>query len=114
MGSLLVFTTYDVPVNCAESEFAIFNTPNGETCSTYLAEYLAGAGVGANLVNPDATSQCHVCQYTTGTDYLTTVNLPDYVDGWRDAAIVALFAISSYAMVFLLMKLRTKASKKAE
>jgi hypothetical protein len=27
---------------------------------------------------------------------------------------VAIFAISSYALVYLLMKLRTKASKKAE
>lgn len=114
MGSLLVFTTYDVPVVCSENELAVFNTPDGQTCASYLAEYMAGEGARTNLLNPDATSQCEVCVYTTGTDYLATLNLPDYYDGWRDAAIVVIFAISSYAMVYLLMKLRTKQSKKAE
>jgi ATP-binding cassette subfamily G (WHITE) protein 2 (SNQ2) len=34
--------------------------------------------------------------------------------GWRDAGIVVLFVISGYGLVFLLMKLRTKKSKRAE
>jgi ABC-type multidrug transport system permease subunit len=55
-----------------------------------------------------------VCQYKTGSDYLRTVNLNEYYYGWRDAAIVVIYVISSYALVFLLMKLRTKKSKKVE
>lgn len=51
--------------------------------------------------------------YRTGTDYLATLNLPDYSDGWRDAGIVVLFALSSYGMVYALMKLRTKAAVKS-
>lgn len=103
MGSMLVFTTWDVAVECASNELAVFNTPNGETCASYLAEYLQGQGAISNLLNPDATSGCKVCQYRTGADYLYTLNLEKYYYGWRDAAIVALFAISSYAMVFVLM-----------
>ncbi|KAH8798615.1 ABC-2 type transporter-domain-containing protein [Xylogone sp. PMI_703] len=115
IGSLLVFTTYDVPVVCKEQEFATFNPPSNQTCGEYLANYLAGPlGELANLVNPDATQQCRVCQYRTGSDYLKTVNLPKYSDGWRDTGIVALFVFSSYALVFGLMKLRTKRSKTAE
>ena len=114
MGSLLVFTTFDAEIACAESEFAIFNPPSGETCSQYLASYMQGMGARTNLTNPAATSGCRVCQYTRGSDYLSTVNLGEYYYGWRDAAICVIFALSSYAMVFLLMKLRTKASKKAE
>ncbi|KAI7578256.1 pleiotropic drug resistance protein, ABC superfamily [Hortaea werneckii] len=115
MGSLLVFTTFDAEVQCAEQEFAIFDTPNaGQTCANYLAEYLQGFGARSYLANPDATSDCRVCQYRSGSDYLYTLNLKDYYYGWRDAGIVALFALSSYACVYLLMKLRTKASKKAE
>ncbi|KAI7221258.1 pleiotropic drug resistance protein, ABC superfamily [Hortaea werneckii] len=115
MGSLLVFTTFDAEVQCAEQEFAIFDTPNvGQTCANYLAEYLQGFGARSYLANPDATSDCRVCQYRSGSDYLYTLNLKDYYYGWRDAGIVALFAVSSYACVYLLMKLRTKASKKAE
>ncbi|KAK3113229.1 hypothetical protein LTR53_009685 [Teratosphaeriaceae sp. CCFEE 6253] len=114
MGSLLAFTSFDVEVRCKPSEFAVFDTPAGETCAEYLAGYLQGMGSRSNLVNPDATSGCQVCQYRTGADYLYTLNLRDYYFGWRDAGIVALFAFSSYGCVYLLMKLRTKASKKAE
>jgi ATP-binding cassette subfamily G (WHITE) protein 2 (SNQ2) len=114
MGALLTFTDFDRPVNCAESEFATFNPPSGQTCGEYLAAYLAGPGSRNNLINPDATSACQVCEYSRGSDYLYTLNLKDYYYGWRDAAICVLFAISSYALVFLLMKVRTRASKKAE
>lgn len=114
MGSLLTFTVWDVEVKCTDSEFALFDTPDNQTCSEYLESFLNTLGSGTNLVNPDATSGCKVCQYARGSDYLNTVNLTHHYDGWRDAAIVVIFAISSYAMVFLLMKLRTKASKKAE
>jgi ABC-type multidrug transport system ATPase subunit len=114
MGGLLVFTIWDVPVQCNEGEFAIFNPPDGQTCAAYLTDFLRGMGAGSNLVNPDATADCRVCQYRTGSDYLITLNEEEYYYGWRNAGIVVLFALSSYAMVFALMKLRTKATKKAE
>lgn len=114
MGSLLTFTTFDAEVNCADSEFALFNPPSGSTCASYLADYMQGKGARTNLVNPDATAGCRVCEYRRGSDYLATINLGEYYDGWRDAAIVVIFALSSYAMVYLLMKLRTKRSKTAE
>ncbi|KAF6827841.1 ABC multidrug transporter [Colletotrichum plurivorum] len=114
MGSMLVFDIWGTPVNCKSHEFALFDPPNGTTCAAYLADYMQGMGSASNLINPDATSGCRVCQYTDGSDYLRTVNLMEYYYGWRDAAIVVIFAISSYALVFLLMKLRTKTSKTAE
>ncbi|KAH7349025.1 ABC transporter [Pyrenochaeta sp. MPI-SDFR-AT-0127] len=114
MGSLLVFADWDWEVHCTEAEFAKFNPPLGETCAQYLEAWMAGPGSRMNLVNPDASADCRVCQYTRGRDYLHGVNLAEYYYGWRDAAICVIFAISSYALVYLLMKLRTKASKKAE
>jgi ATP-binding cassette, subfamily G (WHITE), member 2, SNQ2 len=114
MGSLLTFTVFDAPVNCADWELAVFDPPSGQTCASYLADYMAGLGSRTNLINPDATAACRVCEFRRGSDYLYTLNLKDYYYGWRDAAIVVIFALSSYGMVYLLMKLRTKASKKAE
>lgn len=114
MGALLVFADFDWNVQCSDAEFARFDPPSGQTCAQYLGAWMAGPGSRNNLINPDATSDCHVCQYTRGSDYLFTVNLNDYYYGWRNAAICVIFAISSYALVFGLMKLRTKASKKAE
>ncbi|KAL4812196.1 ABC-2 type transporter-domain-containing protein [Aspergillus spinulosporus] len=114
MGSMLVFDVFDMTVKCSDKEFAKFDPPAGKTCAEYLATYMEGMGSRSNLVNPDATSECRVCQYRTGADYLYTINLKDYYYGWRDTAIVVIFVFSSYALVYLMMKLRTKASKKAE
>ncbi|KAI2788007.1 ABC multidrug transporter atrF [Penicillium oxalicum] len=114
MGGLLVFNLWDTDIQCKDSEFAIFNPPNGTTCGKYLEEFMQTIGSRMNLVNPEATESCRVCQYTHGSDYLYNLNLKEYYYGWRDIGIVALFALSSYALVYLLMKLRTKASKKAE
>ncbi len=114
MGALLWFGIWDETVNCKIEELAVFDTPNGETCANYLNTYLTNYNTGANLLNPDATSGCQVCSYTTGTDYLYTLNLKSKVDGWRDIGITVIFVCSSYALVFALMKLRTKRSKTAE
>lgn len=114
LGSILVFVAWDKPVHCTPNQFAVFDPPAGSTCAQYLADFMRGRGARMNLVNPDASANCHVCQYRTGKDYLATINLLEYYYGWRDAGIVVIFAISGYALVFLLMKLRTKASKTAE
>ncbi|KFG84727.1 ABC transporter [Metarhizium anisopliae] len=115
MGSLLVFDLWGSKVTCSPRELATFDPVNGTTCGEYLRDYLAeGPGSVANLLNPEATSSCKVCSYTEAQDYLRTLNLNEYYYGWRDAAIVVLMVFSSYAMVYALMKLRTKTSKKAE
>jgi ABC-type multidrug transport system permease subunit len=115
MGSMLVFDIWGTDIQCADREFARFDPPNGTTCGDYLSSYLGqGMGATSNLVNPDATSECMVCAYSKGDDYLRSLNLNEYYYGWRDAGIVVIFAISSYALVYALMKLRTKASKKAQ
>ncbi|KAF4459652.1 ATPase [Fusarium albosuccineum] len=112
MGSMLVFDIWGTDIKCDDKEFARFDPPSNTTCGEYLSDYLNG-GI-SNLINPDATSECMVCSYTKGEDYLRTLNLKEYSYGWRDAGIVVAFAASSYALVYALMKLRTKTSKKAE
>ncbi|KAK4223152.1 ABC-2 type transporter-domain-containing protein [Podospora fimiseda] len=114
MGAMLTFTTWAHEINCKPYEFAIFNPPKGQTCAAYLDTYLNGFGSGANLVNPEATEMCKVCSYRSGSDWLKTINIMEYMYGWRDVGIVVIFVISGYAMVYALMKLRTKTSKKAE
>lgn len=113
VGSLLVFTTWDIEVSCKDSELAVFDPVGNQTCADYLAPYLSAAGSGANLLNPSAIAGCQVCQYATGADYLRTLNLKEHYYGWRNVGIVALFCVSSYGLVYLLMKLRTKKTKKA-
>ncbi|KAK3321292.1 ABC-2 type transporter-domain-containing protein [Cercophora scortea] len=114
MGSMLVFEVWDTKVVCNDNEFALFDPPNGTTCGAYLTGYSQGMGAMSRLVNPEDTAGCRVCQYRDGSDYLRGLNLLDQFYGWRDAGVVVIFAISSYVLVYALMKLRTKTSKKAE
>ncbi|KAF4998964.1 hypothetical protein FGRMN_2763 [Fusarium graminum] len=114
MSSLLVFTTWDKPVHCKDGELAVFEPPSNQTCGEYLSVYQQAMGAATNLLNPDDTSSCRVCQYTTGGDYLQTLNLKEEWYGWRNAGIVVVFVFGLYGLVFLMMKLRTKATKKAE
>jgi ABC-type multidrug transport system ATPase subunit len=112
VGSLMVFNMFDVDVKCADSEVATFDPPSDMTCLDYLSSYLKESD--ANLINPEARSGCRVCPYTRGSGYLKTLNLNDYYFGWRDVGIFVIFIFSSYGLVYLFMKLRTKASKRAE
>jgi len=77
MSSLMVLTTWDKPVTCKTNEVALFDPPAGQTCAEYLSTYQAGIGAATNLLNPNDSSACQVCQYTTGADYLRTLNLAD-------------------------------------
>ncbi|KAG5753808.1 hypothetical protein H9Q70_003571 [Fusarium xylarioides] len=114
MSSLLVFTTWDKPVHCKPHELAVFDPPSNTSCGAYLSDYQKGMGVATNLLNPDAFADCQVCQYTMGSDYLQTLNLKEEYYGWRNAGIVVAFVIGFYGLVYVMMKLRTKATKKAE
>lgn len=114
MSSLMVFTTWDKPVQCKASEVALFDPPAGQTCAEYLSPYQSGMGAATNLLNPNDNSACKVCQYNTGADYLRTLNLDDKYFGWRNAGIVVVFVLGIYGLVYLMMKLRTKQTKKAE
>ncbi|PLB37480.1 uncharacterized protein BDW47DRAFT_106720 [Aspergillus candidus] len=65
------------------------------------------------LVNSSATN-CEFCQYSTGADYAKTFNLMEKYYAWGDTGITPLFCISSYAMVGVMMKMRSKATKNAK
>ncbi|TEA11023.1 Protein SNQ2 [Colletotrichum sidae] len=115
MGAFLVFTTWDKSVRCREGELSLFDPPANQTCGEYLGPFRSGGvGAGSNLLNPDALSGCRVCQYTSGSDFLRTLELKEASYGWRNTGIVFGFCVGCYALVFLMLKLRTKATKKAE
>ncbi|KAH8761629.1 putative ABC transporter [Diaporthe sp. PMI_573] len=114
MGALLTFTTWDKKVDCKDSELAVFDPAPNQTCGDYLEIYQQGMGAATNLLNPGDTSSCQVCQYSQGSDYLKTLNIKEEYYGWRNVGIVFIFVLAFYGLVYLMMKLRTKATKKAE
>ncbi|THW13292.1 hypothetical protein D6D23_09817 [Aureobasidium pullulans] len=87
-----------VPVNCSANDLARFDPPAGQTCAAYAADYLARST--GYLVNPDATSDCGYCPYSTGSEYAATMDYK-YSQRWRDWGIFLVFAlVSNVALIF--------------
>ncbi|KAH6845782.1 ABC-2 type transporter-domain-containing protein [Chaetomium sp. MPI-CAGE-AT-0009] len=111
VGGLLGTLLWDVQVRCKPDEVTSFDPTAGQTCGEYMADFLASnAGY---VENADATAACRYCPYETGAEYARVFNLNEKYHAWRDTGITALFCISSYSLVILMMKLRSKKTKSA-
>jgi ABC-type multidrug transport system permease subunit len=111
MQGMLTFPLWDVKVTCSADEYGLFDPPANMTCGEYLANFMTYATGYVN--NPDATSECQYCGLSKGSEFLTSLNIHRKMDGWKGILITLLFCITSYAFVFLLLKLRSKKTKTA-
>jgi ATP-binding cassette subfamily G (WHITE) protein 2 (SNQ2) len=98
IGGNLAATLSHTRVECAPEEAAYFNPPPGSTCSSYASAFVTQIGQGY-LTNPDATSACGYCQYSTGVDYMATLNVKPS-DKWKYFGIFLAFCISNWALVY--------------
>ena len=136
VGGLLGTLLWEVEVKCKPDELTSFSPPTGQTCGEYMADFLASnAGY---VENANSTTSCQYCPYATGGEYAQVFNLNEKYYAWRDVSgltntcrlkyhvvtgfinsgcaqtgITALFCISSYTLVIVMMKLRSKKTKSA-
>jgi ATP-binding cassette, subfamily G (WHITE), member 2, SNQ2 len=97
IGGVLAATLNNTPVRCTPQEAAYFNPPPGSTCSLYAQEFVDSAA--GYLINPVATKNCGYCQYSSGIDYMRTLNIKPE-DKWRYFGIFLAFCISNWALVY--------------
>ncbi|KAJ8110182.1 hypothetical protein OPT61_g6907 [Boeremia exigua] len=97
IGGVLAATLNGIPVECTSQETAQFDAPPGQTCSSYADAFLQQAP--GYLLNPEATSGCMYCPYTSGNDYLATLNI-QASEKWRNFGIFLAFCISNWALVY--------------
>ncbi|KAM7198531.1 putative ABC transporter [Rhypophila sp. PSN 637] len=98
MGGVLAATLPGTVVQCAPNEAAYFNPPSGQTCLEFAGDFARRAGQGY-LTNPDDTSNCGFCPYSSGDEYLTTLSVsPD--QKWRDFGVFLAFCVSNWALVY--------------
>ncbi|GAA6061045.1 hypothetical protein JCM10212_004619 [Sporobolomyces blumeae] len=62
-----------VKVECADFETVQFEVLPGQSCATYLAEYLETNS--GHLLNPESTSTCRFCPLSSGVEFLATLNI---------------------------------------
>ncbi|KAJ3521611.1 hypothetical protein NM208_g13209 [Fusarium decemcellulare] len=97
IGGMLAATLDGTPVRCAPEETAQFDTPPNQTCQEYAGSF--ANSTGGYLLNPDATSGCQYCPYSSGNQYLQSLNI-DASDKWRDFGIFLAFCISNWMLVY--------------
>ncbi|KAE8444259.1 hypothetical protein EG329_000759 [Mollisiaceae sp. DMI_Dod_QoI] len=97
IGGVLAATLNNTPIRCAAEEAAYFNPPPGSTCQTYAANFLQTAP--GYLMNPDDSSNCGYCMYSTGVDYMRGLNISPK-DKWGYFGIFLGFCISNWALVY--------------
>ncbi|KAM0747667.1 putative membrane protein of the ATP-binding cassette transporter superfamily [Meredithblackwellia eburnea MCA 4105] len=96
-GAVMGGGVSQIVVKCTESELTRFNVPAGETCLSYASAFLSTA-VGY-LSNPNDTSNCGYCQYSTGADYMAQLGY-SFDHKWRDWGIFIVFAIANVGSIF--------------
>ncbi|KAK4451243.1 ABC-2 type transporter-domain-containing protein [Podospora aff. communis PSN243] len=82
------------PVRCAPNEAAYFNPPDNQTCLQFAGEFVRQAGQGY-LTNPEATSNCGFCPFSSGDEYLASVGL-ETGKQWRDFGIFLVFCFTNW------------------
>ncbi|KAE8443953.1 hypothetical protein EG329_001177 [Mollisiaceae sp. DMI_Dod_QoI] len=78
-------TIHLTTVHCTPSEINLFQPPPNTTCGTFTAPFLL-YGSGA-LYNPSATKDCQYCRYSTGDQYLGTLDMR-WGARWRNFAVM--------------------------
>ncbi|GAA5923733.1 uncharacterized protein JCM15063_003745 [Sporobolomyces koalae] len=64
---------HNLPIQCKDSEFRIFNPPGGQTCAEWAGAYISV--VGGYLRQPDATANCQYCTYAVGDDFTNALGI---------------------------------------
>ena len=100
IGGVVAATLDGIAVQCTDTEASHFNPPPGQTCMQYAGAFARSAG--GYLTNPSATQNCGYCQYSSGNQYMASLNISPK-DKWGYFGIFLGFCISNWALVYILI-----------
>jgi ATP-binding cassette subfamily G (WHITE) protein 2 (PDR) len=99
-------------VVCAEIEYLHFNPPSGETCQSYLSNYINE--LGGYVLNGSATTDCSYCTLSNTNTFLAGVN-SFYDQRWRNFGLMWVYiGFNAAAAVFLYWLARVPKNTKAK
>ena len=103
-------------VQCSDIELLEIPPPPGETCGSYLDEYLGMARTTGKVLNPNDTSLCKICPISKTNQFLSTLNI-DFDERWRNVGLLFVYVVFNlFAAIFLywLIRVPKKRTKKAK
>jgi ABC-type multidrug transport system permease subunit len=89
---------HNINVTCGEEDLYRFNSPPGQTCAAYAGQWITQAG--GQLANPDAMSNCGMCQYTVGDQFAQSLSA-DYGFRWQNWGIFLGFTVFNIFLSYL-------------
>ncbi|KAF4459467.1 ABC multidrug transporter [Fusarium albosuccineum] len=98
ISGIIAMVLSPTSVKCLDSELISFRSPSNTTCGEYAQDWLSSTT--GYLSDPDAIGTCGYCQYATGKDYLSTIDVA-VSDAWPYLGIFALFTATNYVSVYL-------------
>lgn len=98
MGGWLTLVNQGTEIRCGSNEFALFDPVSGQTCEEYAGTFVSSAG--GYLNNPNATTNCQYCQYTTGDLYAASLDV-HFGDRWRNYGILWAYVGFNVLMTFI-------------
>ncbi|KAK9700769.1 ATP-binding cassette transporter snq2 [Basidiobolus ranarum] len=107
LEGLMVNELEGFKVNCKESDYIKFFSPDGQTCQQYAQEFLNEAT--GYLADNSTTGLCRYCPYTYGQDFTATLDW-DFSHRWRNLGITIGFWIFNVfaTLVFIWIFRKTK------
>lgn len=106
LNNLLSLVLHDRIVECSEYEYNYVDPPGGLTCGEYLTNYFESHT--GYVANPSDSTDCAVCQYRVGDEFLATVGM-SYNDCWRNVGLFCVYIIfNAFAMVLMYYLLRIR------
>jgi len=86
-------------ITCAPVEFVKLNPPSGQTCGSYMQQYISD--IGGYLTDPNATSDCEFCSVRTTDEFLSAnFNIQDF-HHWRNLGFVLAFIIFNVSCIYI-------------
>ena len=99
-------------VVCSSIELVNFNPPLGQTCGTYMSEFLKTEP--GYLTDENATANCEFCTVSSTNTYLTLLS-SSYSTRWRNFGIMWAFIIFNiFAALFLYWLARVPRKQKVQ
>jgi ABC-type multidrug transport system permease subunit len=98
ISGLLSTALHDVAITCAMKEVNMFTPPHGQTCEDYAGAFVRR--MSGKILNPMATSNCEYCRFSTGDQYLSTLNIR-WEDRWRNFGLFTAYILFNASMAFV-------------
>lgn len=99
---MLVTALKDTRITCSIEEYVRLDPPSGQTCGTFMSNYISSAG--GYLIDEAATQGCQYCPIAETNKYLEN-NLLYPENGWRDFGIIWVYIVFNVVAATAIYKL---------